>query len=77
MFSHKAAFQTLSKAFFEAYEDMVEISLVLEIYLTKDTYVEDLLCGASSCSEACQFFNFTACCLQHDFVMWLMRLIVR
>ena len=35
----------------EVYEDMVEVSLVLEIFLTEDSYVEDLLCGAPFCSE--------------------------
>ena len=41
----------------EVYEDMVEVSLVLEIFLTEDSQVEDLLCGAPSCSEACLFFS--------------------
>ena len=31
--------------------------LVLEIFLTEDSKVEDLLCGAPSCSEACLFFS--------------------
>ena len=30
---------------------MVEVLLVLEIFLTKDSLVEDLLCGAPSCAE--------------------------
>ena len=29
----------------EVYEDMVEVLLVLEISLTEDSEVEDLLCG--------------------------------
>ena len=37
MVAHKAACQTLSKAFFEIYEDMVEIMLVLEMFLTEDS----------------------------------------
>ena len=41
----------------EVYEDMVEVLLVLEIFLTEDLYVEDTLCGAPSCSEACLFFS--------------------
>ena len=41
----------------EVYEDMVEVLLVLEIYLTEDLQVEDLICGAPSCSEACPFFS--------------------
>ena len=41
----------------EVYEDMVEILLVLEIFLTEDSEVEDLFCGVPSCSEACLFFS--------------------
>ena len=41
----------------EDYEDMVEVMLVLEIFLTEDSSVEDLHCGAPSCSEACLFFS--------------------
>ena len=60
----------------EVYEDMVEVLLVLEIFLTEDSYVEDMLCGAPSCSEARPFFsnNFLRLRLQtvqydlqHDF----------
>ena len=36
MVAHKAACQTLSKAFFEVYENMVEVLLVLEIFLTEN-----------------------------------------
>ena len=42
---------------FEDYKYMVEVLLVLEIFLTKNEYVEDLLCGAPTCSEACLFFS--------------------
>ena len=60
----------------EVYEDMVEVLLVLKIFLTKDSQVEDLLCGAHSCSETCllisndllrlrlESFQYD---LQHDF----------
>ena len=50
----------------EVYEDLVEILLVLEIFLTEDSWVEDLLCRASACSEACLFFgdNFLRLWLQ-------------
>ena len=59
----------------EVYEDMVEVLLVLEIFLTEDSWVEDLLCGAPSCSEACLFLSNDLCLwlqsvqcdLQHDF----------
>ena len=33
----------------EVYEDMVQFLLVLEISVTEDSQVEDLLCGAPSC----------------------------
>ena len=48
----------------------------MEMFLTKDFKVEDLLCGAPSCSEACQFFSGIVSTrgfksvqydLQHDF----------
>ena len=45
------------KCLLEVYEDMVEVLLVLEIFLTEDSEVEDLLCGTPSCSEACLFFG--------------------
>ena len=61
----------------EVYEDMVEDLLVLEIFLTEDSNVEDMLCGAPSCFEACLFFSDDLLRLwlqsiqydlQHDFV---------
>ena len=45
------------KDLLEVYEDMVEVLLVLKIFLTEDSQVEDLLCGPPSCSEACLFFG--------------------
>ena len=41
----------------EVYEDVVEVLLLLEIFLTENALVEDLLCGAPTCSEACLFFS--------------------
>ena len=41
----------------EVYEDMVDVFLVLEIFLTEDSWVKDLLCGAPPCSEACLFLG--------------------
>ena len=41
----------------EVYEDMAEVLLVLDIFLTEDSKVEDLLCGAPSCSEAYLLFK--------------------
>ena len=55
---------------------MVEVLLVLKIFLTDYSWVEDLLCGAPFCSEACLFFrdDILRLCLQsvqyyfqHDF----------
>ena len=41
----------------EVYEDMVEVLLVLEIFLSQNALVEDLLCRTPSCSEAYLFFG--------------------
>ena len=49
--AHKASCHTLSKAFLEVYEDMVEILLMLQVFLTEDPETEYLFCGASSGSE--------------------------
>ena len=57
MVADKAACHTLSKAFFEIDEDMVQILLVLEVLFTQDSEVEDLFCGASSRSEPSLFFS--------------------
>ena len=42
---------------FEVYDDMAVVLLVLEKLLTENSYVEDQLCGAPTCSEACLFFS--------------------
>ena len=47
----------LVEGLLEVYEDMVEFLLVLEIFLAKNAWVEDLLCGTPSCSEACLLFS--------------------
>ena len=47
----------LVKSLLEIYEDMVEVLLVLKIFLTEDSQVENLFCDAPSCSEACLFFS--------------------
>ena len=54
----------LVEGLLEVYEDMVDVLLVLEIFFTGDSKVEDLLCGAPSCSEACLFFS-------DDLRLWL------
>ena len=56
MVAHKAACHTLSTAFFEINEDMVQILLMLEVLFTQDSKVEDLFCGASSSSEPSLLF---------------------
>ena len=45
------------KCFFEIYEDIVQILLVLEVLPTQDSEVEDLFCGASPGSEPSLFFS--------------------
>ena len=42
---------------FELFEDKVEVLLVLDMFLTKDSWAKDLLWGAPSYSEACLFFS--------------------
>ena len=41
----------------EVYEDMFEVLLVLEIFLTEYLQVDDLLRGVSFCSKTCLFFS--------------------
>ena len=41
----------------QVYEITVEVLLVLEIFLARDSLVEDLFCGVYSCSQACKFFT--------------------
>ena len=43
--------------FFIIYEDMVQILLMLKIFFTQDSEVEDLFCGASPSSEPSLFFS--------------------
>ena len=57
----------------EVYEDMVQVLLVPEIFLTEDSYVEDLLCGTPSCSEACLFLSNDLLCLQLLFVQYELK----
>ena len=73
------------EGFLEVFEDMVEVLLVLDIFLTEDLWVEDL-CGAPSCSEACLFFGDDLLCLgfilfgmifRMTLLGWLRRLIFR
>ena len=46
MVAHKAACHTMSKAFFEINEGMVQIPLMLKVVFTQDCEVKDLFCGA-------------------------------
>ena len=45
------------KGFFETNEDMVQILLMLEVFFTQDSKVEDLFCCASSGSQSSLFFS--------------------
>ena len=51
------------KCLFEVYEDMVQILLMLQMFLTEDTEVEDLFSGTSSWSETSLFFSKNLLCL--------------
>ena len=64
------------KGFFEINEDMVQILLMLEIFFTQDSKIEDLFCGASFGSEPSLFlsnyffssgFELIQYDFQHDF----------
>ena len=65
----------------EVYEDMVEVLLVLEIFLTEDSWVEDLFCGAPACSSAIilssRGFNLFRTIFSMTLLWWLMRMNVR
>ena len=58
MVAHKAASHTLYD-FFEIYEDMVQILLMMEVHVLfiQDSKAEDLFCGAPSGSEPSLFFG--------------------
>ena len=45
------------KGFYEINEDMVQNLLMLKIFFTQDSKVEDLFCGAPSRSEPSLFFS--------------------
>ena len=53
--AHKAACHTLSNAFFEIYEDMVQILLMVKVLFTQVAEVENLLCSPGS--EPSLFFS--------------------
>ena len=57
MVAHKAACHTLSNAFFEIYEDMLQILLILKVLFTQDSEVENLFCGTPPGSELSLFFS--------------------
>ena len=50
----------------EAHEDIVKALLVLQVFLTEYSKIENLLSCAPSCSEACLFFfdDLLSLCLQ-------------
>ena len=48
--------QTLSNAFFEVYEDVIEVLMMLEIFFAKNSYIKYLFYSASTSHETCLFF---------------------
>ena len=56
---------------------MVEVLLVLEIFLTKKAWVEDLLCGSSAMIFSACSFNLFSMIFSMALLGWLMRLIVQ
>ena len=57
MVANNAACHAMSNAFFEIYEDMEQILLMLKVLFTQNSKVEDLFCGASPGSEPSLFFS--------------------
>ena len=55
--AHIPACQTLRKRLLEVHEDMVKALLVLQVFLSEHSKIENLLSCAPSCSEACLFFD--------------------
>ena len=53
--AHKAACQTAERLL-EVHEDMVKVLLVLQVFLTEYSKIENLLSCAPSCSETCLSF---------------------
>ena len=51
------------KGSLEVYEDMVEILLMLQVFLTEDPEIEYLFCIAPSGSETCLLFYNDLFCL--------------
>ena len=45
------------KCYFEIYEDMVQILMMLKVLFTQDSELEDLFCGASPGSVPSLFFG--------------------
>ena len=56
MVAHKAACHNSVERLLEVYEDMVKALLVLQVFLTEYSKIENLLSCAPSCSEACLLF---------------------
>ena len=57
MVAHKAACQTLSKAFLKSMKTWQRSCWCWGYFSQNFFLVKDLLCGAPSCSEACLFFS--------------------
>ena len=55
--AQKVACHTLSNAFFEIYEDPVQILLMLKVLFTQGSEFEDLFCGASPGAEPSLLFS--------------------
>ena len=55
--AHQSSMRNHAVGLLEIYEDMVEVLLVLKVFLTEHSHVEDPHYGAPSCSKACLFFS--------------------
>lgn len=57
MMDYKAACHTLSNDYFNIYEDMLKIILMLKVLFIQGSKVEDLYCGAFPGSKPGPFFS--------------------
>ena len=63
----------LIKGLLEIYEDMIQALLMLNVFLAKDSKIEDLFTGAPSCSKTRLFFSDDLFCLGFESVDWYLQ----
>ena len=61
--AHNASCHTLSNTILKTNQEAVDASLVLVVFLTQNSDVEDLFCGASSTTKNSLLFGYELLCL--------------